>query len=126
MKKPIAEMVCRLSRVEPAFGDLATLSPRPGPGSEPAGVPGGTRPRSLRLAHRPNRGRRGPTRLRSLFALLIPAGAGPCRVAELGAPALHALRFSPYPRRCPGWHLGMVSPLAKVGSLRNSGHSFSR
>jgi len=73
--------------------------PRPGPGSEPTGVLGRTHPRSLRLAHRPKSRRRGPTRLWSLFALLIPAGPGPCRVAKLGAPARHALRFSPYPRR---------------------------
>ena len=86
-------------------------SPPPGPGSEPAGVSVGTRPRSLRFAHRPLRGQRGPTHLRSLVAELIPAGAGPFREAELGAPALHALRFSPYP----------VGSLAAIHLHRNAG-----
>jgi len=93
-----------------SFGFLAS-SPHLIPGSEPAGVPGGACPRSLRFAHRPQNGRWVPTHLRSLFAMLVPAGAGPCREAKLGTPTLHALRFSPGQR---GYSLHVFQSLGSI------------
>jgi hypothetical protein len=60
--------------------------PRSGSGSEPSGVPGGARPRSLQLAHRPHYGRRGPARLRSLSATLTRQGQAPAGRPSLGHP----------------------------------------
>ena len=66
------------SRASECLGAEASPT-RPGPVSEPTGATGRIRPRSLRLAHRPERGRWGPVRLRSLVTMLIPAGAGRTR-----------------------------------------------
>jgi hypothetical protein len=84
-----------------ALDDGQAPPPHPGPGSEPAGVPGGSRPRSLRLAHRPGWG--GGTQLACGHSSRCSSrqGQAPAGWASLGLPP-----FTPYgspPARGASW-----------------------
>jgi hypothetical protein len=67
--------------------------------SKPTGAAGGACPRSLRLARRPASGRRGPTRLRSLSAMLARQGQAPAGRQSLGHPPATSSGSPPYPLR---------------------------